>query len=49
MLLQVVGDADTADIAADIDSVRIGRFDIEDRIMAAVPDAKQIFIEPVAR
>lgn len=33
MLLQVVGDAATPDIAADIDSVRIGRFAIEDRII----------------
>ncbi len=33
MLLQVVGDADAPDVAADIDSVRIGRFAIEDRII----------------
>jgi len=33
MLLQVVGDADAPDIAAEIDSVRIGRFMIEDRFL----------------
>ena len=33
MLLQVVADASTLDIAADVDSVRIGRFEIEDRII----------------
>lgn len=33
LLLQVLGDAATADIAADLDSVRIGRFMIEDRIL----------------
>jgi len=33
MLLQVVGDADAPDIAAGIDSVRIGRFAIEDRFL----------------
>ena len=33
LLLQVVGDAATPDMAADIDSVRIGRFAIEDRII----------------
>ncbi len=33
LLVQVVGDAATADIAADVDSVRIGRFTIEDRII----------------
>lgn len=33
MLLQVVGDAAAPDIAADVDSVRIGRFEIEDRII----------------
>ena len=33
MLLQVVGRCDAPDIAADVDSVRIGRFEIEDRIL----------------
>lgn len=33
MLLQVVGNADAPDLAADIDSVRIGCFMIEDRII----------------
>ena len=33
MVLQVVGDKDTADITSEIDSVRIGRFMIEDRIL----------------
>ncbi len=33
LLLQVVADPDTPDIAAEIDSVRIGRFAIEDRII----------------
>jgi hypothetical protein len=33
MLLQVVGDADAPDVAAEIDSVRIGRFVIEDRFL----------------
>lgn len=33
MLLQVVADANTVDVAADVDSVRIGRFEIEDRIL----------------
>lgn len=33
LLLQVVGDPDTADFATDTDSVRIGRFAIEDRII----------------
>lgn len=33
LLLQVVGDPDAADIAADVQSVRIGRFLIEDRIL----------------
>jgi len=33
LLLQVVGDPDTVDIAADIDSVRIGRFSVEDRVI----------------
>ena len=33
LLLQVVADLDTVDIAADVDSVRIGRFSIEDRII----------------
>ena len=33
LLLQVVGDADRPDIVADLDSVRIGRFTIEDRII----------------
>ena len=33
MLLQVVGDAVAPDIAADVESTRIGRFGIEDRIL----------------
>ncbi len=33
MLLQVVADPGAADFAADIDSVRIGRFSIEDRMI----------------
>lgn len=33
LLLQVVGDAATPDRAADLDSARIGRFTIEDRII----------------
>ncbi len=33
LLLQVLGDPGAVDIAADIDSVRIGRFSIEDRMI----------------
>jgi len=33
MLLQVVADPDAADIAADVESTRIGRFAIEDRMI----------------
>jgi len=33
LLLQVVADADTADVAADVESTRIGRFAVEDRII----------------
>lgn len=33
MLLQVVGDPAAADLAADIESTRIGRFEIEDRFL----------------
>lgn len=33
MLLQVVGDASTADLADDVASTRIGRFEIEDRMI----------------
>lgn len=49
LLVQVVGDAATPDLAADIEATRIGRFDVEDRMIGDERSFAEVRYDVISR